>query len=151
MLEERRLAALSELKTKTDTKILNGLGIASATSFEDIIYQEEKFGLHFTVESLSKEDQNEAEKIYYLFGYECKERKIPTHNNRILFDYLQCDPDFSNYRSVLKNETFFNMIKELLKMGIFFIHKRVENDKNVWHFETENLENLEYNIINTNV
>lgn len=150
MLEENRIAALSDLKVKKDLKILNGLGISSSTSFEDIVYQQEKFGVHFTIECLDKENQDEAEKIYYLFGYECKERKIPLHHNRMLFDYLQCDPDFQNYRSVLKNEVFFNMIRELLKTGIFFIHKVYVHGKKEWHFETENLENLEYNIIDAN-
>lgn len=117
----------------------NGQSVSSSVSYEDVIYSGKEFGLKVNINTIDNIYRDKLEENYYLFGYECSEYKIPTHNNRCLFDFLQCDADFENYRNVLKNEAFYHLIKEILKSGIFFIHHYNNN----WYFETDHLENLE--------
>ena len=77
--------------------------------------------VHLQTWSVSENIQKLVDNLFYYCGYITNEFKVPTHNNRIYFDYLLCEPVFENT---------FNWDSEIIddviakcNSGITFIHK----------------------------
>ena len=77
--------------------------------------------VHLQTWSVSDNIQKLTDNLFYYCGYITNEFKVPTHNNRIYFDYLLCEPVFENT---------FNWDSEIIddviakcNSGITFIHK----------------------------
>lgn len=76
--------------------------------------------VHLQTWSVSENIQKLTDNLFYYCGYITNEFKVPTHNNRIYFDYLLCEPVFEN---------MFNWDSEIIddviakcNSGITFMH-----------------------------
>ena len=58
--------------------------------------------------------------LYYYQGYSTQEQKIPTHNNRKWFDFLQCQADIKNTKNL--DQKFIDNIKDRLSIGVTYYH-----------------------------
>lgn len=67
--------------------------------------------------------------LYYYQGYATNEQKIPTHNNRKWFDFLQCQADIKNTKNL--DQKFIDDIKTRLNIGATYYHK----NNNEWDLE----------------
>lgn len=106
----------------------------SNTSFEAAITKNE-FKLGCSVFNCLK--VNTIQDLYYYQGNLLNINKIPTHNNRILFDYLQCEPVFLNH--IKASSEIIEKIKQLFNNGVYYIHYYNGH----YCFPYENLENFE--------
>ena len=84
-------------------------------------------------------------KTFHYLGYKDNIMAIPTHNNRIYFDYLRCEPHINYYDANMSND-----MKEQLELcfrtGVVYLH---HFNNSYWDFEMtrENLEKDIYDII----
>lgn len=60
------------------------------------------------------------EDLYYYQGYATQEQKVPTHNNRKWFDFLQCNAELHNIKNI--DQRFIEDIKERLAIGVTYYH-----------------------------
>lgn len=60
------------------------------------------------------------EDLYYYQGYATQEQKVPTHNNRKWFDFLQCNAEVRNIKNV--DQRFIEDIKDRLAIGVTYYH-----------------------------
>lgn len=60
------------------------------------------------------------EDLYYYQGYATQEQKVPTHNNRKWFDFLQCNAELRNVKNV--DQRFIEDIKDRLAIGVTYYH-----------------------------
>lgn len=58
--------------------------------------------------------------LYYYQGYSTNEQKVPTHNNRKWFDFLQCQAVINPTRNI--DERFLDDIRERLAIGVTYFH-----------------------------
>ena len=96
--------------------------------------------VHLQTWSVSENIQKLTDNLFYYCGYITNEFKVPTHNNRIYFDYLLCEPVFENT---------FNWDSEIIddviakcNSGITFIH----NYNNEYDF-AQKYENYEIDLM----
>lgn len=71
-------------------------------------------------------------KLFFYAGYKSERMGIPTHNNRINFDYLECDASIEKI-SAIPNDCLEELIN-CFKNGVTYIHKTSRNP-NAWDFE----------------
>lgn len=71
-------------------------------------------------------------KLFFYAGYKSERMGIPTHNNRINFDYLECDASIEKI-SAIPNDCLEELIN-CFKNGVTYIHK-TSRTSNVWDFE----------------
>lgn len=64
--------------------------------------------------------------LYYYQGYVNNEKKIPTHNSRKYFDFLQCQADIDNTNNL--DQRFIDDIKAKLEIGVTYYHKDAEGN-----------------------
>lgn len=60
------------------------------------------------------------EDLYYYQGYATQEQKVPTHNNRKWFDFLQCNAELHNIKNI--DQRFIEDIKDRLAIGVTYYH-----------------------------
>ena len=60
------------------------------------------------------------EDLYYYQGYATQEQKVPTHNNRKWFDFLQCNAELRNIKNI--DQRFIEDIKDRLAIGVTYYH-----------------------------
>ena len=114
------------------------------TSFEAAITKNE-FKLQFTLKNNIK--VNTVQDLYYHNGNLVNVNKIPTHNNRIFFDYLKCDPIF--LKNITCSKEILDKIKDLFNEGVYYIHEFDQQFKiKTWIFPNEYCENFEIELIN---
>lgn len=58
--------------------------------------------------------------LYYYQGYSTQEQKIPTHNNRKWFDFLQCQADIKNLDNL--DQKFIDNMKDRFTIGVTYYH-----------------------------
>ena len=129
-------AGLGFLFTKEEE---NNKKALSSTSYESAITGTE-FKLNFIIKNCVK--VRTIQDLYYFTGNLINCNKIPTHNNRILFDYLKCDPKFKKH--INANIDIINKIIELFNDGVYYIH----DYHNSFNFPYENYENYEVALVN---
>lgn len=81
--------------------------------------------------------------LFFYAGYASGRMGIPTHNNRVNFDYLECEANLENEGSIPDD-----CLQELIncfKTGITYLHKTTRNTKK-WDFNQE-YENWEKSIM----
>ena len=72
--------------------------------------------------------------LFFYAGYASGRMGIPTHNNRVNFDYLECEANLENEGSIPDD-----CLQELIncfKAGITYLHKTTRNTKK-WDFNQE--------------
>lgn len=95
--------------------------------------------------------------LFMYYGYKTNEYKIPSFNNRIFWDFLQCQAVFDGIfiamgtRELIDN--IVNDIKSRLEIGVTFIHEFIDGDLDVDLFdikqEHNNIPVNIYNILKT--
>lgn len=60
--------------------------------------------------------------LFYYYGYKCNEIKMPDLNTRKYFNFIQCEADIKEYRSILIKEEYYNMLVELYNKGVTLFH-----------------------------
>lgn len=58
--------------------------------------------------------------LYYYQGYSTQEQKVPTHNNRKWFDFLQCQADIKNTKNL--DQKFIDNMKDRFAIGVTYYH-----------------------------
>jgi hypothetical protein len=78
--------------------------------------------------------------LFFYAGYSSNRMAIPTHNNRVRFDYLECEASIEAAASI-PQECLAELIT-CFKNGVVYLHK-VSASQDVWDFEQkhENWEN----------
>ena len=78
--------------------------------------------------------------LFFYAGYSSNRMAIPTHNNRLRFDYLECEASIEAAAS-MPQECLTELIT-CFKNGVVYLHK-VPNSQDVWDFaqKYENWEN----------
>lgn len=72
-------------------------------------------------------------KLFFYAGYSANRMGIPTHNNRMNFDYLECDAVIEATNKNMTQE-IINEIVNSYKNGVTFIH-RTSRVSNAWDME----------------
>lgn len=88
--------------------------------------------------------ENLLNDLFYYAGYNSSRMGVPTHNNRVNFDYLECDASLENTGANIPEE-IIDEIKNSFKTGVTYIHK-TKRDSNKWDID-QTLENWEYELI----
>ena len=70
--------------------------------------------------------------LFFYAGYNSGRLAKPTHNNRINFDYLECDASIEKVASI--PDECLNELINCFKTGVTYIHK-TNRITNVWDFE----------------
>lgn len=73
--------------------------------------------------------------LFFYAGYKSDRMGIPTHNNRVNFDYLECDAVIENVSSI-PNECLEELINSF-KNGITYLHRVERSGANTWDFAQE--------------
>ena len=76
--------------------------------------------------------------LFFYAGYRSDRMAIPTHHNRVNFDYLECDASLENVASI-PNDCLDELIN-CFKNGVTYLHKTNREDK--WDF-SQKYENWE--------
>lgn len=121
----------------------NDINSSNITNYESALNENVYYKANYIIKMAKKSDMEKWQRYHYLFGQPENTYNVPSHNNRILFDYLQCQPVFLN--KLKCSDEIFNAIIESFNDGVYYIHKF----NNSWNFPTENDENLEVAIYNT--
>lgn len=58
--------------------------------------------------------------LYYYQGYSTQEQKVPTHNNRKWFDFLQCQADIKSVDNL--DQKFIDNMKDRFTIGVTYYH-----------------------------
>ena len=119
----------------------NKVGISQGGYFKNL-----QKGYYKLSMSISQPDVKKYEKIFYITGNLVDEDKIPSHNSRVFFDYLQCVPVFNETLGVT---SIMDSITNLYLNGVTYIHTYYKRGTIFpqWHFPEENLQNLEISLI----
>ena len=80
--------------------------------------------------------------LFFYAGYSSNRMGIPTHNNRINFDYLECEASIEKVASI--PDECLNELINCFKAGVCYIHK-TNRASNKWDFE-QKYENWESNL-----
>ena len=72
-------------------------------------------------------------KLFFYAGYSANRMGVPTHNNRMNFDYLECDAVIEATNKNMTQE-IINEIVNSYKNGVTFIHK-TSRVSNAWDLE----------------
>ena len=82
--------------------------------------------------------------LFFYAGYNSSRMGIPTHNNRVNFDYLECDASLESAGANV-SEDIIEELKKCFKAGVTYIHKTTRlTDK--WDI-TQKYENWESEIL----
>ena len=73
--------------------------------------------------------------LFFYAGYKSDRMGIPTHNNRVNFDYLECDAVIENVSSI-PNDCLEELINSF-KNGITYLHRVERYAGNTWDFAQE--------------
>ena len=60
--------------------------------------------------------------LFYYAGYASNRMGIPSHNNRVNFDYLECEAVFDN-EGINTPQELLDELKNCFKLGVTYIHK----------------------------
>ena len=60
--------------------------------------------------------------LFYYYGYKCNEIKLPNLNTRKYFNFIQCEADIEEIKSILIKEEYYNMLVELYNKGVTLFH-----------------------------
>lgn len=71
--------------------------------------------------------KNLLKDLFFYAGYNSNRMGIPTHNNRIYFDYLECDAQLDIINSNM-SEDIINELVNSFKNGVTYIHKDYRYD-----------------------
>lgn len=112
----------------------NNKNAAKTSTFEEGIIKNE-FKAIIQINQVEKVDTLEL--THYLTGNLVNCYKIPTHNNRVYFDFLQCNPVFKDVADATPE--IIEELNNLYSSGVYYIHKV----RNSWTFPFENIENIE--------
>ena len=74
-------------------------------------------------------------KLFFYAGYKSERMAVPTHNNRIYFDYLECDASLESISSI-PNDCLEELINAF-KNGVTYLHKTIYMANNYWDFEQQ--------------
>lgn len=74
--------------------------------------------------------------LYYYQGYATNEQKVPLHNGRKWFDFLQCQADIKNTKNL--DQRYIDNLKDRFGIGVTYYH----NNNGVWDIDQEK-ENIE--------
>lgn len=74
--------------------------------------------------------------LYYYQGYATNEQKVPLHDNRKWFDFLQCQADIKNTKNL--DQRYIDNLKDRFGIGVTYYH----NNNGVWDIDQEK-ENIE--------
>lgn len=118
----------------------NNLNLKNIGNFESTLRLNNNL-IKCVIEKVDFKTEQKISDYYYFYGNEVNQYKIPSHNNRVIFDFLKCDPVFENY-SVIMDYDIINIIVEKLRRGVTYIHKF----NNKWFFDYNGVENIERNI-----
>lgn len=77
--------------------------------------------------------------LFFYCGYATNQQKLPSPNNRYWFDYLQCEPVFTNEDTSTIYYDYLDDIKSRYNAGVVYYH--VHNNEYDWNQQYENLEN----------
>lgn len=69
--------------------------------------------------------------LYYYQGYATNEQKIPLHDNRKWFDFLQCQADIKNTKNL--DQRYIDNLKDRFSIGVTYYH----NNNGVWDIDQE--------------
>lgn len=127
----------------------NNKNAAKSSNFEQAIIKNE-FKASFELDQIDKVET--LEKTYYYTGNLVNCYKIPLHNNRLFFDFLQCQPVFNG--DIDANTEIIEKIKDFFADGVYYIHKvklkaknKEELDAFFWIFPDEDAENIERKLL----
>ncbi|MBO7694170.1 MAG: hypothetical protein J6T10_16245 [Methanobrevibacter sp.] len=81
--------------------------------------------------------------LFFYAGYTSNRMGIPSHNNRVNFDYLECEASIEKIASI-PDECLTELIN-CMKTGITYLHK-TSRSEDKWDFE-QKYENWERNLI----
>ena len=81
--------------------------------------------------------------LFFYAGYASNRMGIPTHNNRLNFDYLECDASIEAAASI--PEECLEELINCFKSGITYIHK-TSRAQDKWDFE-QKYENWERSLL----
>ena len=60
--------------------------------------------------------------LFYFYGYKCNEIKLPNLNTRKYFNFIQCEADIEEIKSILIKEEYYNLLVELYNKGVTLFH-----------------------------
>ena len=69
--------------------------------------------------------------LYYYQGYATNEQKVPLHDNRKWFDFLQCQADIKNTKNL--DQRYIDNLKDRFSIGVTYYH----NNNGVWDIDQE--------------
>ena len=69
--------------------------------------------------------------LYYYQGYATNEQKIPLHDNRKWFDFLQCQADIKNTKNL--DQRYIDNLKDRFSIVVTYYH----NNNGVWDIDQE--------------
>ena len=69
--------------------------------------------------------------LYYYQGYATNEQKVPLHDNRKWFDFLQCQADIKNTKNL--DQRYIDDLKDRFSIGVTYYH----NNNGVWDIDQE--------------
>lgn len=113
-------------------------GIARGDA-EGILSEDGDYKITFNIEQ--NKDYNVISNELYLMGNIVNEYKIPQHNKRKFFDFLQCSAVFIGPHY---DRPIMDAIYDRYNTGVWYIHQ----NNFEWHFPEENLENVEISLLN---
>lgn len=95
--------------------------------------------LRKTIYTMSEQMQNQMFDLFYYNGYAVNNKGIPSTNDRMWFNYVQCEPVFES----VADSDFVNDLKERYKIGVTVYHN-VDGEYD-WEQQYENWENFLFN------
>lgn len=110
---------------------------ASVSGSDDVDLMSEYSGnrLKYLVYQPSPNMKHLLQELFFYAGYNSGRMGVPTHNNRVNFDYLECDAIFEDDGVNLPQE-ILEELKNCFKHGVTYIHK-TSRATNAWDIKQE--------------
>lgn len=124
--------------------LLNSQAISLSGSDDfDLMEKVTSNRLHFMVYKPLNSVLKPIKDLFYYCGYAHQTQEVPNTNSRIWFNFLQCDPIFTNEKD-RRIIPYLEDIKERFKMGVTYYHRYIINGSAKYDFEQikENWESM---------
>lgn len=112
---ERNFEQKQELLKAQSTNVIN------SDDF-DLLNEYNKNSLLLMTYKVSERVRKLLLDLFYYYGYKCNEIKMPDLNTRKYFNFIQCEADIKEYKSILIKEEYYNMLIEAYNKGVTLFH-----------------------------
>ena len=134
----------NSLKQKQE-QLQNQASSVAGSDDVDLMSEYCKNRMYYFIYRPTENMQNILNDLFFYAGYSSNRMGVPTHNNRINFDYLECEASLEAVATI--PEECISELVNCFKAGVTYLHRNTDRVVYNWDFEQkyENWEKMLFN------